>query len=248
MENETERGEMMEIELISVLAFGFLLGMKHAIEPDHVIAVSTIASQSQKLWRASLAGVFWGIGHTATLFVVGLLLMLMKNEIPETLAMTLEFAVGIMLVYLGLNAVFQFRKRKIHAHSHTHGGVEHNHFHSHEQVSAHEHPHPRVSYLKSVFIGFVHGLAGSAAMLLLTLETVDTVWQAMSFILVFGLGTVLSMLLFTTAISVPFLMTQDKPRFHSVLIRTTGAFSAVFGVYYMYGVGVTDGLFKLWFS
>jgi ABC-type nickel/cobalt efflux system permease component RcnA len=240
--------EVREMELLSVLAFGILLGMKHAIEPDHVIAVSTIASQSQNLWRASLAGVFWGIGHTATLLAVGLLLLLLKHEIPEELSMTLEFAVGIMLVYLGVNALFQFRQRKVHAHPHLHDGMEHNHFHSHEHISGHDHRHHRVSYRKSVFVGFVHGLAGSAAMMLLTLETVDTMWQALSFILIFGLGTILSMLMFTTAISVPFLISRGKPAFHRLLMRTTGAFSAVFGVYYMYGIGVTDGLFLMWLS
>ncbi|ASS74857.1 urease accessory protein UreH [Tumebacillus algifaecis] len=238
----------MEIGMLSVLAFGFLLGMKHAIEPDHVIAVSTIASQSKKLWRASLAGVFWGIGHTATLFVVGLLLMLVKNEIPETLAMSLEFCVGIMLVYLGLNALFKFGKKKVHAHTHVHGDEEHNHFHAHQHMATHDHQHPRISYLKSVVIGFIHGLAGSAAMMLLTLETVDSIWQAMSFILVFGLGTVLSMLLFTSVISIPFIASQSKPRFHTLLIRVTGGVSTVFGVYYMYGVGVSDGLFQLLLS
>ncbi len=238
----------MEVGLISVLAFGFLLGMKHAIEPDHVIAVSTIASQSKKFWRAALAGVFWGIGHTATLFAVGLVLLLLKGEMPETLAMTLEFAVGVMLVYLGVNALRKFRRQQVHAHLHAHGEVVHSHFHSHEQGAEHDHSHHRISYLKSVLIGFVHGLAGSAAMMLLTLETVDSIGQALLFILIFGLGTILSMLLFTAAISVPFLLAATKPSFHNMLLGVTGVISAVFGLYYMYGIGVTDGLFKLWVS
>ena len=91
----------MEVTLFSVLALGFILGIKHAIEPDHVIAVSTIASKSKKLWHASLAGVYWGIGHTATLFIIGIILIFMKNDIPEKWSMSLEFLVGIMLVYLG---------------------------------------------------------------------------------------------------------------------------------------------------
>ena len=107
----------MEITLLSVLALGFILGIKHAIEPDHVIAVSTIASKSKKIWHASLAGVFWGIGHTATLFIIGIILILMKGEIPEKWSMSLEFLVGIMLVYLGVTSILSLRKNKQHAHS-----------------------------------------------------------------------------------------------------------------------------------
>ena len=108
----------MEITLLSVLAIGFLLGIKHAIEPDHVIAVSTIASKSKKLWDASLAGVFWGIGHTATLFIVGIILILMKGDISDKWSMSLEFLVGIMLVYLGITSLLSSRKNKQHAHLH----------------------------------------------------------------------------------------------------------------------------------
>jgi ABC-type nickel/cobalt efflux system permease component RcnA len=139
----------MEISLLSVLAVGFILGIKHAIEPDHVIAVSTITSHSKKLWRASLAGVFWGIGHTATLFIVGLILILMKGEIPEIWDMSLEFAVGIMLIYLGITSLFSSRKKKIHVHEHEHehDGHVHKHFHSHEQSETHNHTHKQISYV-----------------------------------------------------------------------------------------------------
>ena len=93
------------------------MGIKHAIEPDHVIAVSTIASKSKKLWHASLAGVFWGIGHTATLFIIGIILILMKNDMSDKWSMSLEFLVGIMLVYLGLQVYYRIRKNKQHSHS-----------------------------------------------------------------------------------------------------------------------------------
>lgn len=106
----------MDITLFSVLAIGFLLGIKHAIEPDHVIAVSTIASKSRKLWDASLAGVFWGIGHTVTLFTIGIILILMKDDISHKWSMSLEFLVGIMLVYLGITSFLSSRKNKQHAH------------------------------------------------------------------------------------------------------------------------------------
>src|SRR4051812_27945276 len=135
----------MEVPLLSVLAIGFLLGIKHAIEPDHVIAVSTIAIKSKKIWDASLAGLFWGIGHTATLFSIGIILILMKGDFSDKWSMTLEFFVGIMLVYLGITSMLSSRKNKQHAHPQE----EHQ---ENDQVIKKEQ-----SYFKSLFIGFVHG-------------------------------------------------------------------------------------------
>lgn len=236
----------MEFGLLSVLAIGFILGIKHAIEPDHVIAVSTIASHTKKLWRASLAGVFWGIGHTATLFIVGLVVILIKGEISEIWSMSLEFLVGIMLVYLGITTVLSFRKKKVHVHQHEHDDTEHMHFHSHEHNEAHGHGHKKISYVKSMLIGLVHGLAGSAAMVLLTMSTVTTLWQGIVYILIFGAGTIVGMLLFTTIIGIPFVFTKGQRGINQILVRTTGTISIGFGFYYMYNLGITEGLFKLW--
>lgn len=222
----------MDVTFFSVLTLGFILGIRHAIEPDHVIAVSTIASQSKKLWHASLAGVFWGIGHTATLFIIGIFLILMKNDIPEKWSMTLEFLVGIILVYLGIAAMLSIRKKRM-------PHREHGHVHNPSIVN-------RGRYYKSLFIGFVHGLAGSAAMVLLTMSTVHSVWQGALYIIVFGLGTVLGMLIFTTIIGIPFIMSMKQMVTSRALILTTGAVSTVFGFYYMYNLGVNDGLFNLW--
>lgn len=236
----------MEIGFLSILALGFVLGIKHAIEPDHIIAVSTIASQSKKLFRSTLAGVFWGIGHTATLFIIGIILIFMKGEIPEKWAMSLEFLVGIMLVYLGLTTVFSLKN--IHVHQHEHDGEEHKHIHSHIHSGTHEHQHQHknVSYLKSMLIGLVHGLAGSGAMVLLTMSTVKSVWEAAIYILIFGVGTIIGMLFFTTLIGLPFVFSAKKVTLNKTLTQITGSISIVFGVYYMYNLGITEGLFKLW--
>ncbi|HDX9590408.1 TPA: sulfite exporter TauE/SafE family protein [Bacillus pseudomycoides] len=236
----------MEIGFLSILSLGFVLGIKHAIEPDHVIAVSTIASQSKKLFRSTLAGVFWGIGHTATLFIIGIILIFMKGEIPEKWAMSLEFLVGIMLVYLGLTTVFSLKN--IHVHQHEHDGEEHKHIHSHIHSGTHEHGHQHKngSYLKSMLIGLVHGLAGSGAMVLLTMSTVKSVWEAAIYILIFGVGTVIGMLFFTTIIGIPFVFSAKKISLNKTLTQITGSISIMFGVYYMYNIGITEGLFKLW--
>ena len=236
----------MEISFLSILALGFVLGIKHAIEPDHVIAVTTIASQSKKLLRSSLAGVFWGIGHTATLFIVGVILIFMKGEIPEEWAMSLEFLVGIMLVYLGVTTILSLKN--IHIHQHEHDGEEHMHVHAHQHKGQHKHnhQHKNVSYLKSMLIGLVHGLAGSGAMILLTMSTVNSAWEGAIYILIFGAGTVIGMLFFTTIIGIPFVFSAKKLSLNKILTQITGVISTAFGIYYMYNLGVTEGLFKLW--
>ena len=224
----------MDITLFSVLAIGFLLGIKHAIEPDHVIAVSTIASKSRKLWDASLAGVFWGIGHTVTLFTIGIILILMKDDISHKWSMSLEFLVGIMLVYLGITSFLSSRKNKQHAHLQE----EHS---ENDQLNKRE-----LSYFKSLFIGFVHGLAGSAAMVLLTMSAVDSVWQGSLYILIFGVGTTIGMLVFTTILGIPFVLSKKCFTLSRSLIMFTATISVLFGIYYMYNLGFTEGLFKLW--
>lgn len=237
----------MEIGFLTILSLGFVLGIKHAIEPDHVIAVSTIASQSKQLFRSTLAGVFWGIGHTATLFVFGVVLIIMKGEIPQKWAMSLEFIVGIMLVYLGIKTVLSFKN--IHLHRHKHDEEEqHKHLHSHVHIGDHDHKHKhnKFSYLNSMLIGLVHGLAGSGAMVLLTMSTVSGIWDAAIYILIFGAGTVIGMLFFTTIIGIPFVLSSKKISLNRTLTQLTGLISIVFGIYYMYNLGVTEGLYKLW--
>lgn len=221
----------MDVSFISVLALGFVLGIKHAIEPDHIIAVSTIASRSKKLSQSSLAGVFWGIGHTATLFIVGICLLIIKGEIPEKWAMSLEFLVGIMLVYLGITTLTAFKGVRIHHHYHEPG---------------HKRPSENYSYIKSVCIGLVHGLAGSGAMVLLTMSTVKSVFESAIYILIFGIGTIFGMLFFTTILGIPFIISAKRVEANKTLTQITGAISTIFGIYYMYNLGIGEGLFKMW--
>ncbi|QRG66209.1 sulfite exporter TauE/SafE family protein [Brevibacillus choshinensis] len=234
----------MEASFLTVLSIGFIVGIKHAMEPDHVIAVSTIASHTKKLGKASLAGIFWGSGHTLTLLLVGMLLIWMKGAIPETWAMSLEFIVGIMLVYLGLTSILSFRKRSIHLRRHEHDGNVHHHLHAIGYRGTHE--GNRASFAKSAIIGMVHGLAGSAAMVLLTMSTVQTEWEGLLYILVFGAGTIVGMLICTTIIGIPFVLSAKNISLNAALTRITGLISIAFGCYYMYNLGVSEGLFQMW--
>ncbi|MBP3040505.1 sulfite exporter TauE/SafE family protein [Bacillaceae bacterium Marseille-Q3522] len=218
---------MNEISLISIFFFAILLGLKHAIEPDHVIAVSTVASRSKMIRSATLAGVFWGIGHTITLFGMGMVFVMLKSQITDNLAMSLEFVVGIMLVFLGLSSL---RKDKISkSHDHFLAGTD------------------TVYLLKSMFIGVIHGLAGTGAMVLLTISTVSTIWEGALYILIFGLGTIIGMLILSTIIGIPFVISSKKSIIHSKLTQLTATISILFGIYYMYNLGIKGGLFQLWF-
>lgn len=233
----------MDISFLVALFIGFVLGIKHALEPDHMIAVSTIASKSKSLWKSSLIGVYWGLGHTLTLFIVGTLLIVMKIELSTKWALSLEFLVGIMLVYLGLTSFFTWRRKKIHYHDHDHGSYKHNHYHE-----THEHEHKGFSIYKSIVIGMIHGLAGSAAMILLTMAMAKSVWGAMIYIVFFGLGTVVGMMLFTTLLSIPFTLSSKNYRLKGIMIRITGLVSIIFGFFYMYNLGINEELFRLWIN
>ncbi|MDR4946622.1 urease accessory protein UreH domain-containing protein [Neobacillus cucumis] len=213
------------ISYISILFLGFILGIKHSIEPDHIIAVSTMVSKSKKLSRSTLTGVFWGIGHTSTLLIVGMILVLMKGELSDKWAMSLEFLVGIMLVYLGMKNMIVDRKKDSHQEAHN---------------------HEKASLIKITLIGFVHGLAGSAAMVLLTMSTVSTVWECALYILIFGVGTIIGMMSFTTIIGIPFVYSKKSINLDRSLTRLAGSVSFLFGIYYMYNIGVSEGLFQMW--
>ena len=220
----------MDVTLFSILSLGFILGIKHAIEPDHIIAVSTIASRSKKLSQSALAGVFWGIGHTATLFFIGIAFIIMKNSISDKVSMSLEFLVGVMLVYLGIVNVLSVNKDQHHDHgNHSQYGDKH-------------------YFVKSSFIGLVHGLAGSAAIVLLTMSTVNSLWQSAAYILIFGVGTIAGMLLFTTMFGIPFVFSSTNKGMNSLFTSISGIISVLFGLYYMYNLAIKDGLLLLFFK
>jgi sulfite exporter TauE/SafE len=202
--------KMIQSGLLSILFLGFTLGIKHATEPDHVIAVSTIASQTKRLSRSSLAGIYWGLGHTAILLLIGITVISLEKHIPKQLTLSLEFFVGIMLVFLGLAGFKTGKKLKENAMQHFHK--------------------------KSFIIGGIHGLAGSAALVLLTTAQAQTGMQAYLFILIFGVGTILGMLLFTTFLGLPFLVSSRKKKIPLILARLASVISVLYGGYYMYEV------------
>jgi ABC-type nickel/cobalt efflux system permease component RcnA len=194
----------------SILFLGLLIGMQHALEADHVAAVSSIASRQSSVRKIVLHGAVWGIGHTLALMVFAGTVLALGLEIGEQLAGWLEFAVGAMLVLLGAHVLYRLHRERIHFHTHRHGEKRHFHAHSHagepadHDLSGHKHKHRKTLPVRTLLVGIVHGMAGSAALLILTAAAHTSVTSGMVYVAVFGVGSVLGMAALSAVIAVPF--------------------------------------------
>lgn len=259
------------INFFAIIAMGFFLGMRHATDPDHVIAVTTIVTRQRRISRAALTGIFWGIGHTLTIFLVGALIILFNVAIPARIGLSMEFSVGLMLVILGLMNVSSFSRilrqqdsaaehhELVHSHAHSHGDYVHTHPHSHGP-EAHPHDPSRtpVSLMDRLFggigiyqqmrplvIGIVHGLAGSAAVALLVLTTIRDPRWAVAYLLVFGVGTIAGMMLITMSLASAFnFAVRRRMKFSRGLGLASGVLSLAFGLVIAYQMGIVSGLFS----
>ena len=215
---------MADSHILSLLSLGFLLGLNHALDADHVAAILTIATENRTFWRSSLIGFCWGVGHTVILLVVGTAVLLFKLTIPSAWAKLFEVAVGVMLVGLGLSVAFALWRERVHLHAHRHEhGEQHRHLHSHSRGAHHDHLHRfRLEY-KSLAVG-------SAALLLLVLAAVPSLGVGLVYILVFGAGSILGMVFLATAMSIPFAMSAERTaRVHQTLRVAAALFSIVLG-------------------
>jgi ABC-type nickel/cobalt efflux system permease component RcnA len=259
--------------LLSIIAIGFFLGMRHATDPDHVIAVATIVSNQRKTSRAALIGVMWGLGHTVTIVVVGTAIILFNLVIPVRLGLTMELSVGCMLILLGIWNLYSFMKTMPastqvegsvisaphHSHPHAHGDYVHDHPHVHDPES---HPHspeqtPLVrldrtfgniglyQLLRPLIVGVVHGLAGSAAVALLILASIRTPSWAIAYLLVFGVGTIAGMMLITMSIASTFRYVGNRfASFSQRLGMVSGLVSLAFGLFLAYEIVFVQGLWS----
>jgi high-affinity nickel-transport protein len=256
---------------LAILTIGFFLGMRHATDPDHVIAVSTIVSRERAIAKAGLIGILWGCGHTLTIVAVGAAIILFGLAVPVRAGLTMEFSVGLMLVLLGvlnLTGAMKWLSEKLspahppvtgeHAHLHEHDSHVHFHWHSHAASAEHHgaslappgwlrRPFERLGLfhaLRPLFVGIVHGLAGSAAVALLVLTTIhDPKWSVL-YLLVFGVGTIGGMLLITTALALPFSFAGHKFAWlNRSFVIGSGLLSFGFGLFVCYRTGFVGGLF-----
>lgn len=207
---------------LSILALGFLLGMRHATDPDHVVAVTTIVSQQRSVARAAAVGALWGAGHTATIVLVGGSILLFRLAVPPRLGLALEFAVAVMLVLLGV------RNLQAGALRAGRGG---------RGAAA-------LSPVRPIVVGFVHGLAGSAFVAMLVLTAIPSPVIGIVYLLVFGVGTVAGMTLITAAIAVPSAYAVARVTGAGRYVQlAAGVASVCFGLFLAHRVGVVDGLF-----
>lgn len=237
----------MNSSLSFAMGLGFILGVKHALDADHLVAVSTIVSEQRSIWRSALVGGLWGIGHTLSLFIVGIFVLVLRLSIPPRMALSLEFSVALMLILLGTNVLWKYKRGEhLHLHSHQEGAPPHLHFHSHAKLpdtpGSH---HPLNVGKKPLWVGMVHGLAGSAALTLLVLTTLSSPLFGMLYILVFGMGSIGGMLVMSTAISLPFILTAQKfDRFNHHIRFLAGSLSVLFGCFLAYHIVFIDALFR----
>ena len=225
-----------ELSIFTILLFGFLLGLKHAVEADHLAAVSTIVAERKNLWTSMFIGGFWGVGHTITLLIIGALVVFLKFQISESLEAKLEAFVGAMLVILGLNALRKlFQKEKIHVHTHEHEGHEHTHIHTHSDEKAEETHHFMKFSPRSILVGMVHGVAGSAGLMLLIVPAIKSSAVALLYILVFGIGSIGGMMLMSLLIGLPLHFTAGKFKIlNKGILALAGIFSFGLGAFIIY--------------
>jgi ABC-type nickel/cobalt efflux system permease component RcnA len=256
---------------LSVVLLGFFLGVRHATDPDHVVAITTIVSRQRSVGAAAIIGLLWGIGHTLTILAVGGAIIVFGIVIPPRMGLAMELSVALMLILLGvLNLTGLLRlvaerwtpdhphADDAHAHAHSHGDFVHTHRHQHGPA-AHGHAEDAtpVGWLDRTFrrlgayqtvrplvVGIVHGLAGSAAVALLVLAAIPTPAWGIAYLLVFGAGTIAGMMLITAASALPFTYTPRQfSQVNRYLAVASGVVSVAFGVFLVYRIGFVDGLF-----
>jgi high-affinity nickel-transport protein len=247
--------------------------MRHATDADHVVAIATIVSRERSMAGSALIGAAWGVGHTITVMAVGTAIIVFGVVIPPRLGMSMEFAVGVMLVVLGVLTLTGMgrvaraaygharlpggQERDLHDHLHTHGDYVHRHQHGHGP-GAHGHAEEHTplgrldrsglgrisfySWLRPFVVGLVHGLAGSAAVALMILSIIREPVAALGYLLLFGLGTIVGMMLITLILSAPFTFTAvNLPKFNWRLRVASGLVSLAFGTVLIYGIGFAEG-------
>lgn len=220
--------------LVAILSLGFLLGIRHATDADHVVAISTIVSRERRIRGAAVVGALWGAGHTLTILAVGAGIILFSLVIPPRLGLSMEFSVGLMLVALGLVNLLAQRQPPTPVHTH-------------QSLDSLDHTFGRwtlYQYLRPLIIGLVHGLAGSAAVALLVLTTLRDPHWAVAYLFLFGIGTIAGMMLITIVMASALRFAGVRsPRINARLSVATGLLSVAFGSLIVYQMGFVHGLF-----
>lgn len=233
----------MDYLILSAISLGFVLGFKHATDADHVAAVSTIVSERRGLLASAMVGLSWGIGHSITLFLISVPVLVFRLTIPDNLGPLAEAGVGMVLVILGIQALLDIRRKRIHVHAHNHDTGVHLHFHSHQVGDGHEHEHIFALRPKSILIGLFQGTAGSAALMVIVLTTLESPLAGILYVAAYDAAVILGIVIFSFAIGLPFTLTSTRiPLFNKALKLSTAVASIVIGVLLAWQAALSAGL------
>lgn len=232
--------------MLSILTLGFLIGMRHALEADHVAAVASLASGSRNIRETVFHGAVWGLGHTLALMAIGSIVIVMNSSVPESLAHWLEFTVGVMLVLLGADVIRRVIRDRVHFHFHRHTshGRAHLHAHSHRgegkhTKSDHDHTHNKSLTARVLAVGLMHGMAGSAALVVLVAGTITTTLTAILYMALFGFGSIVGMAALSAVIAVPLRYSAASMTWaYNGVQAIVGVGTMSLGIYTMYSLGL----------
>jgi high-affinity nickel permease len=222
--------QMEQLPLLILLAYALYEGLIHAFEADHILAVTNIVSLRERIIPAIKDGIFWGLGHTSTIFLIGLVMIWFQVNIPENTFSYFELAVGLMLILVAFFRLFVFLKDKqasgfVHKHHHEHAGTN-------KQLHTHLHLRGKHLHKTSYGIGVVHGLAGSGALVILIMTQIRSIAGSLLYLLIFGVGSMIGMALVTGIFSMPFSKKiMDSKRLRTVLVMLSSILCFVYGCY-----------------
>lgn len=222
----------MSPTISTIAGIGLLLGLRHAFEPDHLAAVSTLATRpAARLWSAARLGLLWGLGHTATVGIVVLFIIVLGIQVPERFWPAAELLVAALLVVLGSVVIWRYSRGRWHLHAHSHASGPHLHLHSHSQAPGHEHAHGRVDARRSLGFGIAHGLAGSGAIAALLVAAAPDTASRIAYFAAFGIGTIVGMLGVSLTLSLVVRAASSRSaRWATILHVGAAALSVVAGV------------------
>ncbi len=218
-----------------VLLTGFLLGIKHATDADHLAAVATLATRQNSLAQTLQQGIAWGVGHTFTLLLFGSIILALGTSMPQYMEQALELCVGFMLIALGADVLYRLVRRRMRFHAHSHG-------HINICPTAGNSTPTAVFPLRALAVGMMHGMAGSAALILLSLGTVQSLSMGIVYLTLFGAGSIVGMALLSVAMAVPLRLAAGfRVWLHYAMTGFVGAVSCLLGASIVYRIGYTNG-------
>lgn len=245
----------MDLSAIVILLTGLGLGFVHSLDADHIVAVTTLVCNNKSLRKSVTSATVWGIGHSAILLIVGLVVLVLRITIPESVVNVFEFAAAVLLIVLGAYVlkplIHEWNHRRQHKagiahphpHTHTHTHDAHEHAHKHSHILPHSHSHEagheegNGRHLKSAFTGALQGLGGTAALMLVTLATVNTLEMGIGFIVIFGLGVILGMVAVVCILGSILTYTATRlEKVHRIILAVTGSVSIAFGIGIIAGI------------